>query len=446
MKKILYLATIGLLMLPAACSGQSAPATVKPGIYRAVLKTRGGELPFGLDIQPVANKPGAYTVFALNGNERLPMDPATVQGDSIRIPMALFESELVAKIDGNVPGRAGVPVNTLRGEWRWRRTAQQTMRLPFSAQLGQTHRFTPEGKAPTVNLTGNWATDFDSKTGRVDSTDAVGVFKQSGNRLTGTFLTPTGDYRYLDGSVVGDSLFLSCFDGSHLFLFKAKHDPVTKTLTGGFWSGVSGYESWTARLDPNAKLPDPATLTYLKPGAKTLNVSFPEPNRSDRYRTGAPAGAPVRYRPGKTVSLTDPRFKNKVTIVQILGSWCPNCMDETNFLSPWYKRNRSRGVEVLGLAFERSPEMAVSGPKIERMKERFKIDYPVVLAGTNDKAQASRALPDLNAVVAFPTTIFVDKKRQVRHIHTGFSGPGTGKYYDQYVDEFNRLVDKLLAE
>jgi thiol-disulfide isomerase/thioredoxin len=417
MKKILYLAAFALLSLPTACSSQSSPATVKPGTYRAVLKTKGGELPFGLDIQPVTNKPSTYTVFALNGNERLPMDAATVQGDSIHIPMALFESELVAKITDN----------TLRGEWRRRRTAQQIQRLPFEAQLGINHRFAPDVKTATANLGGNWATDFDSKTGRVDTTDAVGVFKQTGNRLTGTFLTPTGDYRYLEGNVVGDSLFLSCFDGSHLFLFKAKHNPATQTLTGGFWSGASGYESWVAKLDPNAKLPDPAKLTYLKPGVKTLNVSFPEPS-------------------GKAVSLTDPRFKDKVTVVQILGSWCPNCMDETNFLSPWYKRNKSRGVEVLGLAFERSPEMAVSGPKIERMKERFKIDYPVVLAGTNDKAQASKALPDLNAVVAFPTTIFVDKKGQVRHIHTGFSGPGTGVYYDQYVDEFNRLVDKLLAE
>ena len=416
MKKLLYLAAFGLLSLSTACSDQSSPTTVKPGTYRAVLKTRSGDLPFGLDIQPMANQSGVYTVFALNGNERLPMDTATVQGDSIRIPMALFESELVAKIDGN----------TLRGEWR-HRTAQQMQTLPFEAQLGVNYRFVPGDKAIKANLTGNWSTDFDSKTGRADTTDAVGVFKQTGNRLTGTFLTPTGDYRYLDGNVVGDSLFLSCFDGSNLYLFKAKYNPAIKTLTGGFWSGVSGYESWVARLDAGAKLPDPATLTYLKPGAKTLRVSFPEPN-------------------GNTVMLTDPRFKNKVTVVQILGSWCPNCMDETNFLSPWYRRNKSRGVEVLGLAFERSPEMVVSGPKIERMKERFKIDYPVVLAGTNEKAQASNALPDLNAVVAFPTTIFVDKKGQVRHIHTGFSGPGTGKYYDQYVDEFNRLVDKLLGE
>jgi len=121
-------------------------------------------------------------------------------------------------------------------------------------------------------------------------------------------------------------------------------------------------------------------------------------------------------------------------------------MDETNFLSPWYRKNRSRGVEVLGLAFERSAEMAVSGPKIERMKQRFAIDYPVLLAGSSEKDEASKALPDLNAVVAFPTTIVIDKKGQVRNIHTGFSGPGTGKFYDQYVSEFNRLIDKLVAE
>lgn len=417
MKHLLSTAAVTLLLLPSACSSQSAPANVKAGIYRAVLKTKGGDLPFGLDIQPTAADAKTYTVFAINGNERLKMDLATIQGDSLHMPMALFESELVAKIDGN----------QLRGVWRRRRTAQQVQTIPFSAQHGQTYRFVPDDKSAATNLTGKWATDFGSKSGKVDTVNAVGVFDQKGNHLAGTFLTPTGDYRYLDGNVVGDSLFLSCFDGSHIYLFKAKHDPAAKTLTGGHWAGATGYEAWVAKFDPKAELPDPAKLTFLKPGAKTLNFSFPEPG-------------------GKTVSITDPRFKDKVTIVQIMGSWCPNCMDETNFLSPWYKRNKQRGVEIVGLAFERSPDMSESGPKIERMKQRFQIDYPVVLAGTNDKAQASKALPDLNAVVAFPTTIFIDKKGQVRHIHTGFSGPGTGKYYDQYVEEFNRLVDKLLTE
>lgn len=416
MRPLLLLSLIGWSGLAFSCSGQSQPTPVQPGLYRATLQTKGGQLPFGLTIEP-GKQAGTYAVSAINGTERLAMDSATVTGDSIRIPMALFDSELIAKIDGS----------KLTGTWRRHRTAQQTLTLPFQAERGPTYRFVPDTKATTTSVAGTWATEFGNKRNQVDTVNAVGVFKQTGNRVSGTFLTPTGDYRYLDGNVVGDSLFLSCFDGSHLFLFKARHDPATKRLTGGFWAGISGYESWVANADPNAKLPDPATLTYLKPGAKTLTASFPEPS-------------------GNVVSLTDPRYKGKVTVVQIMGSWCPNCMDETNFLSPWYKKNRQRGVEILGLSFERSADMTESGPKIDRMKQRFQIDYPVVLAGTSDKAKAAKALPDLNAVVAFPTTIILDKAGQVRQIYTGFSGPGTGKYYDQYVDEFNSLIDKLLAE
>lgn len=414
MQNLLRLAIPALALLTTVAVGQPS---VKPGQYRAVLKTRGGELPFGLAIEPVGTDGKTYSVVALNGNERLPMDPATVQGDSIRIPMSLFESELVAKIQGN----------TLRGVYRRNRIGSPAQTLPFEAQYGLTHRFVPNQATSAVDVAGRWATDFGSKTGKVDTVNAVGIFEQKGNHLLGTFLTPTGDYRYLDGNVVGDSLFLSCFDGSHVYLFKARYNATTRLLTGGQWAGISGYEAWVAHFDPKAELPDPAKLTYLKPGSKTFHAAFPEPN-------------------GTVVSLEDPRFKNKVTIVQLLGSWCPNCMDETNFLSPWYKKNKQRGVEILGLAFERSADMVVSGPKIERMKQRFKIDYPIVLAGTNDKALASKVLTDLNAVVAFPTTLFIDKKGQVRHIHTGFSGPGTGKYYDEYVDEFNRLIDKLVAE
>jgi thiol-disulfide isomerase/thioredoxin len=415
-RPLLLLSLIGCSGLTFSCAGQSKPTTVQTGTYRAVLTTKGGPLPFGLALEP-GKQTGTYTAFAVNGSERLAMDMATVTGDSIRIPMALFDSELVAKVDGK----------TLTGTWRRHRTAQQTLTLPFRAELGSTYRFVPDSKSASTTVTGTWATEFGNKRNQVDTVNAVGVFKQAGNRVSGTFLTPTGDYRYLDGNVVGDSLFLSCFDGSHLFLFKAKHNPAVKTLTGGFWAGISGYESWVAKADPTAKLPDPTSLTYLKPGAKTLTASFPEPN-------------------GNIVSLTDPRYKGKVTVVQILGSWCPNCMDETNFLSPWYKKNRQRDVEILGLSFERSADLKESGPKIERMKQRFNIDYPIVLAGTNDKAQAAKALPELNAVVAFPTTLILDKKGLVRHVYTGFNGPGTGKYYDQYVDEFNNLINKLLSE
>ena len=136
--------------------------------------------------------------------------------------------------------------------------------------------------------------------------------------------------------------------------------------------------------------------------------------------------------------MKDGRFKGKVTVVQIMGSWCPNCMDETKFLAPWYLKNQSRGVEVVGLGFEKSTDLAISGPKLERLKKRFNVPYSLLLAGSNDKEKASAALPMLNRVVSFPTTIFIDKKGIVRQIHTGFSGPGTGIYYDNFVTELDR--------
>ena len=260
MKHVLPVAAFAFLCSLTACSDKSS--TLTTGQYRAVLQTPGGELPFGLDIQPVANKEKTYTVFAVNGSERLPMDTATVQGDSLHIPMALFESELVAKIDGNTSG-----VATLRGIYRRNRVGIGIQTLPFEAKQGADYRFSKDGQS-TANISGKWATQFESKTGRVDSVNAVGIFEQTGNRVTGTFLTPTGDYRYLDGNVVGDSLFLSCFDGSHLFLFKAKHDAATKTMTGGYWSGISSYESWVARFDPKAELPDPASTDVPETGGQ----------------------------------------------------------------------------------------------------------------------------------------------------------------------------------
>lgn len=397
-------------------------SVVKTGVWRAVLQTSGGELPFGLDIRPAAQA-GRYTVQAINGAERLAMDDAYIQNDSLHIPMSVFESELVGHVKGD----------RLTGVWRKHRTGNQYQLVPFTAQFGQTYRFAPRpgtsaSQAVARNVTGKWQTLFRGAEG--DTTLAVGVFAQQKNEVSGTFLTPTGDYRYLAGNVFGDSLFLSCFDGTHAFLFKAKlTNPVAsaaQTMTGVFHSGPTYRETWTARLDPKAALPDPGKLTFVKSG-QAFTFTFPNVQ-------------------GKPLSLNDPRFKGKVTIVQILGTWCPNCMDETRFLAPWYAKNRNRKVEVVGLAFEKTANLAESGPKIQRMVDRFGVTYPVLLAGTNDKAEASKALPALNRVVAFPTTIFLDKKGQVRHIHTGFSGPGTGAYYDEYVAEFNRLVDKLEKE
>jgi thiol-disulfide isomerase/thioredoxin len=414
MRVINYVAGFLAMMSVAACNS-SANQTLKAGNWRATLLRDGQELPILLEVsQNPDNK--TYSVVSVNGEERLQLDSAYFENDSLHIPMELFDSEIVAAVHGD----------KLSGTYSRLKEGVVVGSLPFEAVYGENHRFFKEGVAKSEkNVAGKWSTTFlNPATG--DSTLAVGNFIQNGSAVQGSFLTPTGDYRFLNGSINGDSLYLSTFDGSNAMLFKAALQ-TDGTLKGELWSGLKGYKTWTAKLNPDAKLPDATKLTFLKPGFDKVDFTFPD---SD----------------GKTVSLSDSQYKDKVIIIQILGSWCPNCMDETNFLAPWYKKNKDRGVEIIGLAFEHSDKPEVSNPKLKRMINRFGMTYPVLLAGTNSDEATGKALPMLNKVMSYPTTIFIDKKGKVREIHTGFSGPGTGKYYDQFVEDFNGLMDKMIAE
>ncbi|GGN09342.1 hypothetical protein GCM10010967_51530 [Dyadobacter beijingensis] len=373
------------------------------------------KLPVILDISK-NNDGKTYTVSVLNGTEKLKMDSAYFQNDSLVIPMMMFDAKIIAKSTGD----------ELKGTYYRYANGAIAGSLPFHAEQGENYKFFRKGEAKsTRNVSGKWATILKNPT-TGDETVAVGNFTQQGTDVAGSFLTPTGDYRYLTGSVNGDSLYLSTFDGSFAMLFKAGFQP-DGSLKGSQWSGVKAFKTWTAKPDPQAKLPDATKMTFLKPGFEGVDFSLADTK-------------------GKTWTLKDPRFAGKPVIIQIMGSWCPNCMDETNYLAPWYKKNKKRGVEIIGLSFERSDKPEVANPKIDRMVTRFGIDYPVVLAGTSSDASTAKALPMLNKVMSYPTTIFIDKKGKVREIHTGFNGPGTGQYYDEFVADFNTLMDKLISE
>jgi peroxiredoxin len=253
----------------------------------------------------------------------------------------------------------------------------------------------------------------------------IGMFKQVGNSVTGTFLKPSGDYRFLQGNVSGDSLFMSYFDGSYCMQIRVK--VKGKEFKGNFYTGLAGKRNLKAQLDPKASLPDLKKLTYLKPGFDRINFSLPDPD-------------------GNTISLQDARFKGKVVVIELMGSWCPNCIDESRFLAPYYKKNKSKGLEAIGLSFEYSDDMKVSGPKIKNFIGKIGIPYPIVLAGKPDEATIEKVLPMLHKINGYPTTIIIDKQGKVREIHTGFSGPGTGVYHTDWIQEFDKTIQVLLTE
>jgi len=322
----------------------------------------------------------------------------------------VFDASLRAKINGN----------RLDGTFAKHYAPQAS--LPFHATFGETFRFAPTTSEASEDFSGKYQITFKTEK---DSYPSVGIFEQVGNHVTGTFLAPNGDYRFLEGEVVNEKLLLSTFDGNHAFLFTATK--AGDSIRGDYYSGKSTHETFSGIKNENATMPDPESLTYLKPGYEKLTFSFKDLD-------------------GNPVTSEDPRFQNKVVIYQIFGTWCPNCMDETKFLTTWYEKNRNRNVTIVGLAYERKDDFNYASSRVKKMIEKWGVGYDFLIAGVNDKEKAAATLPALNRVLAFPTTIFVGVDGKVKYIHTGFEGPGTGIYHERFKERFDEIVNEMLSE
>jgi peroxiredoxin len=414
--RVLGLGVLGLGALSvSACHRDTAQSESQPalrmGTYRAVLTLPGGELPFGLDLEPA----GAATVgYLVNGKERVKLDEVTVSGAHLDIRMPGYENRLIADAKDD----------ELRGEVVLDKLGAKQQHIPLHAQRGREFRFFESAAPDNADVSGRWAVSFTEEGGKPEV--AVGEFTQSHDVVGGTFLTDTGDHRFLAGQTRGNELYLSTFDGAHAFLYTAKV-AADGTLAGDYWSGTAYHERWTAKRDANAALPDAYALTAMRAGSKHFDFAFPD-------------------LAGNTITSKDPAFQGKVLIVALAGSWCPNCHDEAAFLEPLYREYRSRGVEIVSLMFEHFGDFPRAAAATQRFRQHYGIEYTTLIAGISDKDEASKKLPMLDHVYAFPTTIFIDRKGGVRKIHTGFSGPATGDHYARFVDEVRATLDQLLAE
>ena len=381
---------------------------LKNGLWRAVLEVQDEkELPF---IFELLND----TILVIhNAEERIEVSDISIMGDSIVIQTPVFEGVFKGKM---------ISSELIKGDFI---KPSLNRVVPFVMTFGNNTRFKTSIK-PITNISGNWETVF-SPNSEEDKYIAKGIFTQEGNKVTGTFRTTTGDYRYLEGIMDGDSLKLSTFDGAHAFLFEAK--VTDSTMTGVFYSGNHWQEPFVVHRNENFELPSATSLTYLKEGYDQLAFTFPNSE-------------------GELISLTDDQFKNKVVVVQIMGTWCPNCLDETKYYIEFLENQTNEDVEFIALSFEYAKTEEKALLAINRLKHALQVPYPVLLAqyGTTNKKKANEKLPMLNHVLSYPTSIFIDKKGKVRKIHTGFNGPATGEKYLEFKKEFESFVEELLAE
>ena len=404
-----------LALAVAACgqpAPQETPAAGFDGTWRAVLPVTGGDLPFGLEI---GQEDGRTVAWLVNGPERARVTDVSIEGDRITMGMPGYPHRLEARqVDGRLEGE----VVFLRpgGE---RRTARMV------AERGIDWRFFPPTAGEVADFSGRWALAFkDPETGR--ETTGIAELAQDGRIVTGTVLRESGDDRYIAGEARGDTVFLSRFDGGSAYLYVARLGE-DGALSGDFRTGTGGYRALSGRRDADARLADVTSLTEVSSDAGAFGFTFPDLD-------------------GRPVSLADERFRGKVVIVTIGGTWCPNCHDEAAFLRDFLPTRQARGLEVVQLMFEYTPDFESSAASVRDFVDKFGIGYPVLIAGTYESGAVQRALPQLTKFYAYPTMLVLDRQGRIRYTHTGFSGPATGAHYDEFVAGFSTLVDGLLAE
>lgn len=375
------------------------------GRWKFVLRTTYAEVPFIIDFEYKDKK---LTGTLQNGAESIILDDISLKDGKISIPLQSYEMSLEL-----------IPQNpkTLAGHLV-RHNKNPIIKIPVVGQHGHKTRYDLNSKLPpTIQLTGKWSLEVTDE--KDVKSPAIGKFTQEGKTVTGTIISPTGDYRYLEGFVSGNNFELASFDGVFNYVFRGqvKDGKMEASLLSNYQSRMTGV------LNPEAELPD----AYKQTEIKELKFIFPDLK-------------------GQSVNLNHPKFKNRPVVVQIFGSWCPNCIDEMKFLIPWYNQNHKRGVEIIALAFERSLSPEEATRQLLKVQKKLNVPYPILQAGSTSEDKPMDKLDGLKNFISFPTTIFLNRNHEVVKVHAGFSGPSTGEYFEKWKKEFNETINQLLKK
>jgi len=404
-----------IFILLFSCEKEKA-VQLKLGEWRGVLQLDSeNELPFNFNFSFIDS---GFTISVFNAEEKIVVDDVIYINDSLLIQMPFYQSEFALLNFGD----------SLKGYY-YDKSRSEDYKIPFIAFHNEKYRFKPSSekiiKYPTIR---NFEVSFSPNTDNQYKA-ILNINNISPTRISANFETETGDYRYLEGIIDNGELKLSSFDGAHAFLFKGKLINID-SIYGRFWSGNHWKNNWSARRNDTFQLTNPYMLTN-KTNEK-VNFSFPDLENN-------------------LISLSDDKYKNKPVILQIMGSYCPNCLDESKYLSKIYNKYKVNGLEIISLAFERSTKGEQKGIRekvfenLRRYKKSIGINYEILLASmSKDKKEAIKQLPFLDKVLSYPTTVYLNRNHEVIKIHTGFYGPASGVKYNQFITENKLLLDKLL--
>lgn len=394
-------------MLMLAAAGASAQdQTALDGRWDATVNVNRLDIPFQLEITGTGATLKAS--FFNGGDRRIPSTSAKSDGASATFNFDQLGTKLVvAHKDGK-----------LTGEYQRGGT-----RAPYPFNASRSPVVTPVVTgAPPIG--GTWIVPARGNKGE---TAWKFIVTQTGAEITAAILRIDGDTGALTGTWHDGKYVLSHFDGGRPLLLEVT--PVDGTKLKLRQNNSTEFEAVRDGA-PEAKAigvpDDPAHHTTVRDPNEVFAFNFPDLN-------------------GRMVSNDDPRFKGKVLLVNIGGSWCPNCHDEAPFIAALYKKYQSAGLEVIGLSFESAEDVQQHDfSRLRAYITEYDIKYTVLVPGAQE--QLNEKIPQGVNLNSFPTTFFVGRDGRVRGTHAGFPSPGSGEYYTEAEREVTKLVEQLLAE
>jgi thiol-disulfide isomerase/thioredoxin len=396
MKKYSILATGALFTASMALAQPPA------GLWDATITANDVVIPFRFELSGEApNLRGAF----FNGDDKVPSTAGHFENGNLQLNFAQYGSKLEAVWKDGV----------LDGQY-----SRGNRAYPIHASPAKSPTTAVADKVPSID--GQREIAARSKKGESAWRFVV---RQSGAQVTAAILRVDGDSGALDGTYRNGKFVLSHFDGARPLLLE-----VTPAADGTLEIVENGATKRTAVRSEEARaknLPAPtdaAAHTSVKDAGEPFHFSFPDLS-------------------GKVISDTDARFRDRVVIVAVGGSWCPNCHDEAPFLEALYKKYHGRGLEVVGLFFEEADQLK-DPVRVRAFIRQYGVEYPMLLAGETE--QLHEKIPQAVNLDCWPTTFFLGRDGRVRAVHAGYAAPASGVYHDDLEREVTGLLEELLGD
>jgi thiol-disulfide isomerase/thioredoxin len=397
---------LGLSALALAASGavaQTAAPSVA-GSYQATAEIAGAEIPFRFDIGGAGNH--LHANFFDGSRPTTPSTAGEIEGDHVHIAFASYAATLDATLTGDrldgvyVYGSHTVPIHAVKDQGP------------------------PPPAVPAPSIGGEWIVPLTSSKGEKAWRLIV---HQTGDKIDATILRIDGDTGTLNGRYQDGTFRLSHFAGERPALLYVTPQ-ADGTLKLRLFDGDAPLDLTGVRSDAAAKLgvapDDPTRHTTVKDPAAPFAFAFPDLS-------------------GHLVSNTDPQFRGKVVVVDVMGSWCPNCHDEAPFLQSLYAKYHAKGLEIVALDFEPSAQLT-DPQRLRAFIDRYGLTYTVLLAG--EPKEVHQKLPQAVNLNAWPTTFFMGRDGRFREAHVGFTSPGSGPLDVETRRDVEHLIQTLLAE